>query len=120
MAAFPVLKTGAVAQYPLGFGVRVATQAVRFLDEAHRNRARYANLPDTIGPKTVAEAYDVQEALCAQWAARLGGEGQRSPAGCRSWRRQRQGRNWQGGREHRLTRPRGSRPRGAANERLTY
>lgn len=32
MAAFPVLKTGAVAQYPLGFGVRYATQAVRFLD----------------------------------------------------------------------------------------
>ena len=32
MAAFPVLKTGAVAQYPLGFGVRFATQAVRFLD----------------------------------------------------------------------------------------
>ena len=32
MATFPVLRTGAVAQYPLGFGVRYATQAVRFLD----------------------------------------------------------------------------------------
>lgn len=32
MATFPILKTGAVAQYPLGFGVRFATQAVWFLD----------------------------------------------------------------------------------------
>jgi hypothetical protein len=32
MATFPLLKTGAVAQYPLGFGMRYATQAVRFLD----------------------------------------------------------------------------------------
>ncbi len=32
MATFPVLKTGAVAQYPLGFGMRFATQAVWFLD----------------------------------------------------------------------------------------
>lgn len=32
MATFPVLNTGAVAQYPLGFGVRFSTQAVRFLD----------------------------------------------------------------------------------------
>jgi hypothetical protein len=32
MATFPVLKTGAVAQYPLGFGVRYATQTIRFLD----------------------------------------------------------------------------------------
>lgn len=32
MATFPVLKTGAVAQYPLGFGMRFLTQAVRFLD----------------------------------------------------------------------------------------
>ena len=36
MATFPVLKTGAVAQYPLGFGVRYATQAVRFLDGTHQ------------------------------------------------------------------------------------
>jgi hypothetical protein len=32
MATFPVLKTGAVAQYPLDFGVRFSTQAVRFMD----------------------------------------------------------------------------------------
>lgn len=32
MATFPVLKTGAAAQYPLGFGLRFPTQAVRFLD----------------------------------------------------------------------------------------
>ncbi|HEX8812929.1 MAG TPA: hypothetical protein VF742_13140 [Terracidiphilus sp.] len=32
MATFPALNTGAVAQYPLGFGVRYATQAVWFLD----------------------------------------------------------------------------------------
>src|SRR5271166_1175125 len=32
MATFPILKTGAVAQYPLDRGVRFSTQAVRFLD----------------------------------------------------------------------------------------
>lgn len=32
MATFPVLKTGAVAQYPLDRGVRFSTQAVRFMD----------------------------------------------------------------------------------------
>lgn len=32
MATFPVLKTGAVAQYPLGYGVRYSTQSVRFMD----------------------------------------------------------------------------------------
>ena len=37
MATFPVLKTGAVAQYPLGFGVRYATQAVRFLDGSQQH-----------------------------------------------------------------------------------
>jgi hypothetical protein len=30
--SFPVLKTGAVAQYPLGRSVRYSTQAVRFMD----------------------------------------------------------------------------------------
>jgi len=49
-----------------------ATEAVRFLDDAHRNRDRYQNLPEAIAPKTVAEAYAVQEALCACWAERLG------------------------------------------------
>lgn len=32
MATFPVLKTGAVAQYPLGLGLRYSTQVVRFMD----------------------------------------------------------------------------------------
>src|SRR5262245_33848295 len=47
-------------------------QAVGFLEDAHRNRAGYQNLPLEIAPKTVAEAYAVQEALCARWAERLG------------------------------------------------
>ena len=46
-------------------------EAVRFLDDAHRSRARYQNIPAAIAPTTVAEAYDVQEALCARWAERL-------------------------------------------------
>ena len=32
MASFPVLKTGAVAQYPLEYGVHFVTQSVRFMD----------------------------------------------------------------------------------------
>jgi hypothetical protein len=32
MATFPVLKTGAVAQYPFVRGMRFSTQAVRFMD----------------------------------------------------------------------------------------
>jgi hypothetical protein len=40
MATFPVLRTGAVAQYPLGFGVRYATQAVRFLDGSQQKYAQ--------------------------------------------------------------------------------
>jgi hypothetical protein len=32
MATFPTLKTGAAAQYPLGWTARYATQAVQFLD----------------------------------------------------------------------------------------
>ncbi len=39
MATFPVLKTGAVAQYPLGFGVRYSTHAVRFLDGSQQKYA---------------------------------------------------------------------------------
>jgi 2-keto-4-pentenoate hydratase len=49
-----------------------ATDAARFLDEAHRIRARYQNLPEGIAPKDVAEAYDAQEALCRLWGPRLG------------------------------------------------
>jgi 2-keto-4-pentenoate hydratase len=48
------------------------TDAARFLDDAHRRRATFCNLPDAIAPKTVAEAYAAQEALCALWAERLG------------------------------------------------
>jgi len=47
-------------------------EAVRFLEDAHRTRARYENLPLKIAPQTVAEAYAVQEALCARWGERLG------------------------------------------------
>ncbi len=37
MATFPVLKTGAAAQYPLDRGVRFSTQAVRFMDGSFGN-----------------------------------------------------------------------------------
>lgn len=49
-----------------------AADAARYLDEAHRTRTRYENLPDAIAPKTVAEAYTVQAALCDLWRPRLG------------------------------------------------
>lgn len=49
-----------------------AAEAARFIDEAHRIRARYQNLPDVIAPKSVADAYAVQAALCDLWAPRLG------------------------------------------------
>ena len=49
-----------------------AADAARYLDEAHRTRARYQNLPEAIAPKTVPEAYAAQEALCALWEPRLG------------------------------------------------
>ena len=49
-----------------------AAEAARFIDEAHRTRARYQNLPDAIAPQTVAEAYAAQAALCDLWAPRLG------------------------------------------------
>ena len=42
-----------------------ATEAARFLDEAHRARARYQNLPEAIAPTNFNEAYAAQEALCA-------------------------------------------------------
>jgi 2-keto-4-pentenoate hydratase len=41
--------------------------AARFIDEAHRSKARYANLPDELAPRTVSEAYDVQETLRDLW-----------------------------------------------------
>ena len=37
MATFPILKTGAVAQYPLTREVRFATQTVRFLDGSRQS-----------------------------------------------------------------------------------
>jgi 2-keto-4-pentenoate hydratase len=49
-----------------------ATDAARFLDEAHRIRARYQNLPEGIAPQNFDEAYTAQEALCALWEPRLG------------------------------------------------
>ena len=49
-----------------------AAQAARFLDEAHRARARYQNLPEAIAPRNFDEAYAAQEALCALWLPRLG------------------------------------------------
>jgi 2-keto-4-pentenoate hydratase len=49
-----------------------AADAARFIDEAHRTRARYRNLPEGIAPKTVAEAYAAQAALLELWEPRLG------------------------------------------------
>lgn len=49
-----------------------AAEAARFLDEAHRTRARYENLPEAIAPATLAEAYAAQAALCELWGPRLG------------------------------------------------
>jgi 2-keto-4-pentenoate hydratase len=49
-----------------------AAEAARFIDDAHRNRARYQNLPDGIAPTTVAEAYAAQAELCEMWTLRLG------------------------------------------------
>ena len=48
-----------------------ATEAARFLDEAHRARARYQNLPEAIAPRNFDEAYAAQEALCAMWLPML-------------------------------------------------
>jgi 2-oxo-3-hexenedioate decarboxylase/2-keto-4-pentenoate hydratase len=49
-----------------------AAAAARFIDEAHRTRAVYRNLPGDIAPGTVAEAYAAQEALAGLWEKRLG------------------------------------------------
>ena len=49
-----------------------AAEAARYLDEAHRTRARYQNLPEAIAPTSVPEAYAAQEALIALWEPRLG------------------------------------------------
>ena len=49
-----------------------AQEVARYLDEAHRSRAHYQNLPDAIAPGNFDEAYAAQEALCALWEPRLG------------------------------------------------
>jgi 2-keto-4-pentenoate hydratase len=49
-----------------------ASEAARFLDAAHRSRARYQNLPDALAPRNFDEAYAAQGALCALWLPRLG------------------------------------------------
>jgi 2-keto-4-pentenoate hydratase len=49
-----------------------AAAVAQVLDEAHATRARYANLPEPIAPKSFAEAYAAQEALCALWEPRFG------------------------------------------------
>jgi 2-keto-4-pentenoate hydratase len=49
-----------------------AAEAARYIDEAHRTRARYRNLPEAIAPGTLAEAYAAQAALCELWGPRLG------------------------------------------------
>jgi 2-keto-4-pentenoate hydratase len=49
-----------------------AADAARYVDEAHRTRARYQNLPETIAPRTVADAYAVQAALCDLWMPQIG------------------------------------------------
>jgi 2-keto-4-pentenoate hydratase len=55
-------------------------EAARYLDQAHRTRARYQNLPEAIAPKTFEEAYAAQEALVALWEPRLGTVGGRKIA----------------------------------------
>jgi len=49
-----------------------ASEAARFIDEAHTTRARYQNLPEAIAPASVAEAYAGQAELVALWGPRLG------------------------------------------------
>jgi len=44
-----------------------ASKAAAFLAAAHRDRDAYRNLPVEIGPRTVADAYAVQEALRTLW-----------------------------------------------------
>jgi 2-oxo-3-hexenedioate decarboxylase/2-keto-4-pentenoate hydratase len=49
-----------------------AAEAARYVDDAHRTRARYRNLPEAIAPTTIAEAYAAQAALCELWTPRIG------------------------------------------------
>ncbi len=49
-----------------------ATPAAEFLQLAHDHRATFQNLPESIAPASVPDAYAVQEALCRLWTSRLG------------------------------------------------
>lgn len=49
-----------------------AAEAARFIDEAHRTRARYQNLPEALAPTSVPEAYAAQAALVEMWEPKLG------------------------------------------------
>src|SRR5690606_33510313 len=53
-------------------GVSQTAEAARFIDEAHRARAPYQNLPEAVAPASVAEAYATQAALVDLWSERLG------------------------------------------------
>jgi 2-keto-4-pentenoate hydratase len=41
--------------------------AARFIADAHRNRATYQNLPATIAPRSIEQAYAAQDALVDLW-----------------------------------------------------
>lgn len=47
-------------------------KAANFIDQAHRNRDAYANLPVSLAPRTVDEAYAAQEALAKIWEKERG------------------------------------------------
>lgn len=49
-----------------------ARRAAAFIAAAHKDRARYANLPDDIAPRSVADAYSAQEELSRLWSASKG------------------------------------------------
>ena len=50
-----------------------ANRAAAFVVAAHDQREAYRNLPDDIAPRTVADAYGVQEALVPLWREKFGG-----------------------------------------------
>jgi 2-keto-4-pentenoate hydratase len=49
-----------------------ADKVASYIDEAHRTRARFQNLPEALAPGSVAEAYAAQAALVTLWGERLG------------------------------------------------
>ena len=46
--------------------------AARFIDQAHRTRSAYVNLPPDIAPRSLDDAYAAQEALARLWAGERG------------------------------------------------